>query len=285
MDCKHMPSVSSSPRTLDRRRFLALCAKLSALLAAPAAAARAWAGDVEERANLKPLFEAEGVVGTFVLHDPVAGRTITVDGERAARRYVPASTFKIANSLIALETGVVKDESEIIPYGGKPQPFKAWEKDMSMREAIAASAVPIYQEIARRVGLERYGDWLQRLDYGNRRTDAALETFWLDGPLEISAVEQARFVTALAQQKLPASARSQGIVRDILRLESSGGRTLYGKTGWRISSTPQLGWWTGWVEHGSKLAAFSLNIDMPSPEDVRKRVPLGKAILAKLEVL
>ena len=169
---------------------------------------------------------------------PPPDRTITVDGERAAKRYVPASTFKIANSLIALETGVVKDESEVIPYGGKPQPFKAWEKDMSMREAIAASTVPIYQEIARRVGLERYRDWLERLGYGNRRTGTALERFWLDGPLEISAVEQARFVAALAQQKLPASIRSQSIVRDILRLELSGDPTLYGKTGWRSSSTP-----------------------------------------------
>jgi len=67
---------------------------------------------------------------------------------------VPASTFKIANTIIALETGVVKDENEIIPYGGRP--FKHWEKDMSMREAIALSAVPIYQELARRIGLERY---------------------------------------------------------------------------------------------------------------------------------
>jgi beta-lactamase class D len=281
MDCKSLPPLSPPPRALDRRRFLALCAAISA---APAAAGRAFAADAEERADLKPLFEAEGVVGTFVLHDPVAGRTITVDGKRAARRYVPASTFKIANSVIALETGVVKDESEAIPYGGKPQPFKAWEKDMSMREAIAASSVPIYQEIARRVGLERYRDWLERLGYGNRTTGTALETFWLDGPLEISAIEQARFVAALAQQKLPASQRSQGIVRDILRLESSGDRTLFGKTGWRFSSTPQLGWWTGWVERGTRPIAFALNIDMASAEDARKRVAIGRAVLSKIEV-
>jgi beta-lactamase class D len=282
MEHESMPPTASAARALDRRRFLALCAAISA---APAAAGPSYAADAEERADLKQLFEAQGVAGTFVLHDPVSGQTITVDGARAARRYVPASTFKIANSLIALETGVVKDESEIIPYGGKPQPFKAWEKDMSMREAIAASSVPIYQEIARRVGLGRYRDWLERLKYGNCRTDAALETFWLDGPLEISAVEQARFVAALAEQKLPASIRSQSIVRDILRLESSGDRALYGKTGSRSSSTPQLGWWTGWVERGTRPVAFALNIDMASPDDARKRVAVGKAILSKLDVL
>jgi beta-lactamase class D len=277
-----MPPVLSATRPLDRRRFLALCTAISA---ARAVAGPSYAADAEERADLKQLFEAQGVAGTFVLYDPAAGRMTTVDRERAARRYVPASTFKIANSLIALETGVVKDESEVIPYGGKPQPFKAWEKDMSMREAIAASSVPIYQEIARRVGLARYREWLERLDYGNRQTATALETFWLDGPLQISAVEQTRFVAALAQRNLPASSRSQGIVRDILRLETSSDRTLYGKTGWRGSSTPQLGWWTGWVERGTRPVAFALNIDMASADDARKRVAIGKAILAKLEVL
>ncbi len=151
---------------------------------------------------------------------------------------VPASTFKVANTIIALETGAVKDENEIIPYGGKPQPFKQWEKDMSMREAIALSAIPIYQEIARRVGSGRYRDWLARLDHGNRQPGTSVDTFWLDGPLEISAVEQAHFVARLAQQKLDASPRAQAITRDIIRLESSSSKLLYGKTGWRFASNP-----------------------------------------------
>jgi beta-lactamase class D len=136
---------------------------------------------------------------------------------------------------------VVKDESEIIPYGGKPQPIKVWEKDMSMREAIKVSNVPIHQEIARRVGTERYRLWLDRLDYGNRQTGSAVETFWLDGPLAISAVEQAKFIALLAQQRLPMSMRSQSIVRDILLVESRDGFVLYGKTGWQVSRNPQLG--------------------------------------------
>ena len=145
---------------------------------------------------------------------------------------------------------------------------------MPMREAITASNVPIYQELARRIGLERYHQWLDRLDYGNRQTGTALEAFWLDGPLEISAIEQARFVARLALNQLPISDRSQTIVRDILKLESKEGRTLFGKTGWRFSSVPQLGWWTGWVDSGGKITTFSLNIDMQSPQDAPKRVAI-----------
>jgi beta-lactamase class D len=239
-----------------------------------------------ERTDLEAIFRENGVTGTFVLYDAAGDHLTLVNPTRAETRLVPASTFKIANTIIALETGFVKDENEIIPYGGKPQPFKQWEKDMSMREAIALSAIPIYQEIARRVGLERYRDWLARLDYGNRQLGTIVDTFWLDGPLEISAVEQARFVARLAQQKLDASARAQATTRDIIRLETKDGRGLYGKTGWRFSSTPNLGWCTGCVERDGKIAAFSLNIDMPgAATDAPKRVAIGKAMLAKLGVL
>jgi beta-lactamase class D len=239
---------------------------------------------VIERTDLAADFVEAGVAGTFVLYDPATDKLTVVHPSRAGQRLVPASTFKIANTLIALETGVVKDENEIIPYGGKPQPFKQWEKDMPMREAITASAVPVYQELARRVGLERYQTWLARLDFGNRQTGTALETFWLDGPLEITAIEQAKFAAKLAQSKLDISERSQRITREIIRLEDKGGATLYGKTGWRFSSTPHFGWWVGWVERSGQISAFALNIDMPSQQDGAKRIAVGKAMLAKLGV-
>ncbi len=267
-----------------RRHFLRVAGAGVAVLAA---GAPARASETTERDDLADAFKEQGVPGTFALYDVGSGRVMTVNRERAETRLVPASTFKIANSLIALETGVVKDENEIIPYGGKPQPFKNWEKDMSMREAIAISAVPIYQELARRVGLERYREWLPKLNYGNAEVGDVVDRFWLDGPLKISAVEQAQFVAALAAGKLPASAHTQAIVRDILKQEVKDGRILYAKTGWYIpkdDSATQIGWWTGWVDDGGKISAFSLNIDIDTVDDARKRQEITKTLLAKLGV-
>src|SRR5262244_3215890 len=116
-----------------------------------------------------------------------------------------------------------------------------------------------------------------------KRERSSTRSGW--GPLEISAVEEARFVARLAQQKLDASIRSQSIARDIIRLESRDGKILYGKTGWRFSSAPNLGWWTGWVEQNGKISAFSLNIDMPAATDAPQRVAIGKTMLSKLGVL
>lgn len=236
----------------------------------------------DERPDLAYLFG--GTPGCFVLYDVGADRLLLVNPERARRRYIPASTFKIANSLIALETGALRDTDEVIPYGGQPQPFMAWEKDMPMREAFLASNVPVYREIARRIGQPRMQAMLERLDYGNHEAGAVVDRFWLDGPLRISAVEQARFLAKLAQGRLPLSERSQILVRNIARIEPRDGDTLYGKTGWVFGTQPQLGWWVGWIEREGRIYSFALNIDLQGEQDIGKRRQIGEAILRKLDL-
>jgi len=237
---------------------------------------------VEERPDLLAQFKKQGTPGSFVLLDIAGEKMVVVDRDRAETPFVPASTFKIANSLIALETGAVRDAQEVIPYGGEPQPIKAWEKDMALGEAIRVSNVAVFQEIARRIGPARMQAGIDQLGYGNKRIGDVIDRFWLDGPLEISAIEQAEFVGRLALRRLPVSARSQDIVRDVLRLEQKGDAVLYGKTGWYAGQKPAIGWLVGWVERAGKVQSFALNIDMPKTGDEKKRVLLSKTLLSAL---
>ena len=242
----------------------------------------------EAETALARIFAEQGVRGTFVLRDVKTGALTTHDAGRAATQFIPASTFKIPNSLIGLETGAVKNVDEVLPYGGKPQPFKAWEHDMPLREATQLSAVPIYQELACRIGLARMQEWVQRLGYGNVEIGAVVDRFWLVGPLKISALEQTDFLARLVKGELPKiSAEHHAAVQEITVLEQGDGYVLHGKTGWVFDTDPQLGWWVGWVERPGKPAVtFALNIDLPGKEkDVGKRIPLGKACLRALGVL
>lgn len=234
----------------------------------------------EEAAN---LFAESSVEGTFVLFDPRSNESVAVNRSRAEHRFVPASTFKITNSLIALETGAVSSVDEMLPYGGKPQPFKQWEHDMNMREAIAMSNVPVYQGVAHRVGSERMTEMLQRLDYGNGETGEIIDRFWLDGPLGISAVEQTKFLARLAQGTLPLTPGVQQSVRDILLLEEKEGARLYGKTGWAFADGGGgLGWFVGWAEKDGEIRSFALNIDMTENAQASLRIPLAKQLLEQL---
>lgn len=245
----------------------------------------AHAVDWQESPQVAALFEDAGVTGTFVLHDVGAGSFIGHDRARAERRFSPASTFKVANSLIGLTVGAVSGVDDPLPYTGPPEPFiKAWARDMGLREAIALSNVPIYQALARRIGPDRMRMQLARLDYGNAETGDAVDRFWLDGPLRISAFEQARFMARLAQGTLPLPETAQLAVRDILRLEQRPGWSLYAKTGWENAPGPGVGWWVGWVEKAGRLYVFALNLDIRQATDADKRIPLGKASLAALGV-
>jgi beta-lactamase class D len=253
------------------------CAESAARHVAPAE----WTDSPE----VARLFEDAGLRGTFVLYDATANRFTGYQQARAETRYIPASTFKIPNSLIGLAVGSVRSVDEVLPYGGKPQRFKEWEQDMGLRTAIRVSNVPVYQELARRTGLERMRENVAKLGYGNAQIGEVVDTFWLVGPLQISAVEQAEFLCRLAQDRLPLPKAALAQVREIAQLERGDGWTLSGKTGWADTYEPDIGWWVGWVQKGEHCYGFALNIDMPAEGDAAKRIGLGKESLKALGIL
>jgi beta-lactamase class D OXA-50 len=243
------------------------------------------ASSFREAPELAKFFTDKGVQGTFALFDSATDTVIVSNETRAKQRFTPASTFKIANSLIGLDTGAVKSVDEVLPYGGKPQRFKHWERDMNLRDAIKASNVPIYQELARRIGLERMRAGVKKLGYGNGEIGEAVDRFWLDGPLAISAVEQTEFLGRLAEGKLPVSAEAMRAVKEITLLEKTGTYELHGKTGWHMDGKQQIGWWVGWVERDGKIYPYALNIDMAGDEDAAKRISIGRDCLKALDKL
>ncbi|WP_411825556.1 penicillin-binding transpeptidase domain-containing protein [Luteolibacter sp. AS25] len=140
--------------------------------------------------------------GTFVYLDPDTGDYIGYNPVRAATRFVPASTYKIPHTVIALSEGVVADIDEVVPYGGRPQPFEVWERDMPLKEALKLSNAAVYQQVAGRIGLERMDKNIRNLCYGNMNIGNDVTTFWLDGPLKITALEQIRVIRDLVTQDL-----------------------------------------------------------------------------------
>lgn len=240
---------------------------------------------VPESPELKAAFQAAGVDGTFVMWDVANDAWIGHDAARAQRRFVPASTFKIPNTLIGLDSGAVKSVDETFAYDGSPRMLPTWEKAMGLREAIQVSNVPVYQELARRIGLERMRAGVAKLGYGNGEIGTIVDRFWLDGPLEISAVEQVEFLRKLALGDLPFSQDAMRAVQEITLLESFDGGELHGKTGWTGSADPQIGWFVGWVKRGDKIYPFALNMTMSGKDELPIRVALAKECLRLLGIL
>ena len=240
----------------------------------------------EEHKALESVLKKLDINSTFVLYDMQTEKYVGYNKTRAYKRYSPASTFKIANSLIGLETKAVKSVDEPIPYLGPENPFMSeWKEDMGLRRAITISNVPIYQELARRVGLTKMKRRLKSLGYGNADVGERVDRFWLDGPLEISAIEQIEFLKKLLEEKLPISQQTQKDVKRILLLESGAAYTLYGKTGWQNAPNSGTGWFIGWLENSQGIYIFAFNMDMSGISDAPKRVSLTKECLFALGLL
>jgi beta-lactamase class D len=262
---------------------------LGLLAAASLVPSRSFADVAQQRTefrdDLAKHFFDEGTVGTFVGYKVDDYLIIASDKDRSGEAKLPASTFKIPNSVIALETGVVGDpDKDIFKWDGVVRDIEAWNHDHTLRSAIAASAVPVYQEIARRIGPERMQKYVDLFEYGNRDIGGGIDQFWLTGNLRIDPIQQIDFVDRLRRGTLPVSKRSQDLVRDILPVTKVGDSIIRAKSGLLGAEVgkPSLGWMVGWAEKGDTRTVFALNIDCKEPRHIADRMKLTQQCLADI---
>jgi beta-lactamase class D len=239
----------------------------------------------EFRDDLAKHFFDLGTVGTFVGYKVDDYLIIASDKVRSGEGKLPASTFKIPNSLIALETGVVGDpDKDVFKWDGVIRSIEAWNKDHTLRSAIAASAVPVYQEIARRIGAERMQKYVDLFEYGNRDIGGGIDQFWLTGNLRIDPIQQVDFVDRLRRGVLPVSKRSQDLVRDILPVTKVGDATIHAKSGLLGAEVgkPSLGWMVGWAEKGPQQTVFAMNMDVRDPSQIPARMTVTQQCLTDI---
>ncbi len=186
------------------------------------------------------------------------------------------------NALIGLQHGKATT-NEIFKWDGKKRSFSAWEKDMTLGQAMQASAVPVYQELARRIGLELMQKEVQRIQFGNQQIGQQVDNFWLVGPLKVTPKQEVEFVSALAREQLAFDPQVQQQVKAMLLLQERKAYRLYAKSGWGMDVEPQVGWLTGWVETPqAEIVAFSLNMQMRNGIDPAIRLEILQQALAEL---
>lgn len=229
------------------------------------------------RTDWARFFEAEQAVGTIVVYDAATGQTQRTNPDRADERFAPASSFKVYNSLVALETGVVPNVDTVYAWDGVER-GGAWDQDHSMRLAMRNSTLWLYQELAREIGRDRYDAAFAREPYGNNTLGDSIDTFWLGEPLKISANEQVAYLDQLRQGALAFRPEVQADVRGIMVLEDTDAYTLYGKTGWTWTEddrSDEIGWLVGWIEHGDGAHVYALNVTPNGPDFDMRRARLG----------
>jgi beta-lactamase class D len=218
-------------------------------------------------AALKPEFnsilENLKVKGAILIYDVKNNTYYSNDFAWAKTGIIPASTFKIPNSIIALETGVIANDSVVFKWEGEKRKFKKWEQDLTFKQAFQVSCVPCYQEIARKIGVKRMKTYLKKLNYSRMVFDTlTIDNFWLTGKSKITQMQQIDFLNRLYFSKLPISKNTENVLKNIMLIEKSESYTLSGKTGWGMRSDLDNGWFVGYLETQNTVYFFATNVEM-----------------------
>lgn len=239
---------------------------------------------VLDRSDWKKFFNDFRAKGTIVIADErQSERALLVFGrERAAKRYSPASTFKIPHTLFALDAGAVRDEFQVFRWDGVKRSFAVHNQDQNLRSAMRNSTVWVYELFAKEIGQDKARRYLKKIDYGNADPSTTKGDYWINGNLEISAREQFLFLRKLYKNKLPFREEHQRLVKDLMITEAGRNWILRAKTSW----DGRFGWWAGWVEWSAGPVFFALIIDTPNGnDDLFKREAILRAILRSVDAL
>jgi len=213
-------------------------------------------------ADFGKYFRDKNVDGCFVLYDLEKDELIISNPERCKTGFLPASTFKIFNSLTALETGVATGKDFLIKWDGTDHGSAGWNRDHTLESAFKASAYWYYQELARRIGEEQMQLWLNSTSYGNKNWGGGIDQFWLKGELRITPIEQTLFLAQPVKETLPFSKANQQLVKEIMIEKEMDVYRLGAKTGWAIlPDQTNIGWFVGYILKDGKWYTFATNIE------------------------
>lgn len=235
---------------------------------------------------ISEVFDDFSVTGTIYISDLEGKQEFCHNIDRAASRYASASTFKILNSLIALEERVIQSLDDICPWNGVVDDrFPEWSQDQTMRTAFKYSCVWFYQGIARKVGLSTYRRYITATEFGELVEPCETDTFWLVGKLRVSAIEQVRFLKKIFTKSLSFSDRAYDGLATIMLADQGVDYKLFGKTGWAARVTPQVGWYVGYIIKNEKPWFFATNIQVDCESQLPLRIEITRRALSTIGVL
>lgn len=195
-----------------------------------------------------------------VVADAASGKVLAQRGE-CDRRVTPASTFKVAISLMGYDAGFLKDEhTPVLPFRpGYVDWRENWRMPSDPSKWMRESVVWFSQQVTYAIGHERLAAYTERFGFGNADVSGLPATegpdlSWINSSLQISPLEQVAFLRKLVNRELGVSAHAYDMTARItLYGELPDGWTVHGKTG----SGGGNGWYVGWATKGTRTVVFA----------------------------
>jgi beta-lactamase class D len=241
--------------------------------------------------NFQKHFDSLGLKGSTTIFDYKNNTWTFTDEKDSERETLPASTFKIPNSLFALEYHAVQDENEVLKWDGVERNhlgnvIDVWNQDTDLKTAFRNSTIWFYVEVSKRLGRQRYRDVLRKCRYGNGNLSEKGDDFWNYGDFAVSPKNQIALLVKLYEEKLPFSPATMTKVKQIMVSEKTDEHIYRDKTGWTRKNGVDIGWWVGYLETKDNVYFFATRIEKSendgNPHFSRGRKEITKKILSEV---
>lgn len=203
----------------------------------------------------------DGYQGSFVLFNAKANQYTVYNKEKSLTRISPDSTYKIYDSLIALETNVITRERTTIPWDGTEYPYSAWNRNQDLSSAIKSSVNWYFQSLDKKIGYNNLQKYFHNMKYGNCDISAGISDYWLESSLKISPMEQVQLLRSFYNNKFNFKVENIDAVKAALLITRENLISLSGKTGTgTVNSKNRNGWFVGYVEATGNTFFFATNV-------------------------
>jgi len=231
------------------------------------------------QSNVKQLFKKHGVQGSTTIYNQNKRTWLYSDSTDATIETVPGSTFNILNAGIALESGALKTEKEVIilPKGKS-----------DLQTAFQSNNQDFFEALANRVERKDYIEFAKGLNYGNHIVPSTGNSFWTNGTLKISPIAQINFLRPLLREQLSFSPRTFRIVKELMVSNKTAGYMLLKQSGSVTYGGKDYAWYIGAVKTKDNAFYFATrlvrNADPSKPffDKIAERVTLD--ILKQIKV-
>ena len=246
----------------------------------------------------RTAFAASAPLDCTVMVDAATGAAVVREGV-CDERVTPASTYKIAISLMGFDSGVLRDEhTPYLPYKARyASSNAAWRHGTDPAGWLRESVVWYSQQVTLQLGAARVRSYTQAFDYGNRDlasvagVDDAIALSEVSPTLKISPLEETAFLRKVVNRSLPVSRHAYDMTARLLRLDAPvNGWDVYGKTGtapMRLANgsadpAQDIGWFVGWTSKGGRTLVFARLLQHPVDTDRYAGAQTRTAFLGEL---
>ena len=233
-----------------------------------------------------------------LITDAATRRVVREEGA-CDTRITPASTFKIAISLMGFDAGFLQSEhAPVLHYRpGDPDWRDGWRADTDPQKWIRDSVVWYSQRVTAALGAKCFQGYVHAFHLGNedvtgdpKRHDG-LKWAWIDSSLRVSPREELGFLERVVRRELPVQPIAYEMTSRITAIAGEhGGWAIHGKTGagfplladGRSDHAHGYGWFVGWATKDGRTFVFVRQTQDQSAQDIPAGLRARDAFLPSL---